>query len=127
MLNWLRVSLVLGLLVVAIPPANAQQALSKSLVQCHVVTDVVVKAATPEQQNLDMVKFFADASKAFEEAAFKQAHREGLADVSDYVAKVKTEAQAYWQPKLHDPSASAEYGEWVEYCTALGDELKLPL
>lgn len=111
------------------PAANAQQSaeppLSERLAQCHVVTDIVVQAATPAQRQADAVQVFVRASELFHQKALEQAVGEGRQDPATYVARIEAQNRAYWAPRANNPESAGEYGQWIEFCTTLGDRLGL--
>ncbi len=119
--NTLRmVSMTAALCTWLTAPATAQQAFSKSMVECSVIADTFADLGEEMGTDPKNIRRFREDALAFSNAAGPQAHAEGQTDVPGYLTAIRLELETKWSRRITSVFKMKENGDWLDYCRKFG-------
>lgn len=108
-----------GLALHLAAPVAAQQAMSRSMVECSVIYTEVAAFSTADR-HADRRAEARGFARAFAEAALVRAGAEGQPVPADYVEAQQRALQEKWAGRFASVMKFGENREWLSYCNAFG-------
>jgi hypothetical protein len=102
--------------------ALAQQALSKSMVECAVIYEEIVILGRSKGRKEQEITRFRDGSASFLKAAGAQARAENQPDPGKYILQLQNALQEKWSGRFSSVLTVTENKDWIDYCKAFGRE-----
>lgn len=112
-----RLAVFLWLAAQAVP-AQTVQPISKSMVECHVISTMMLDTRRAQSSPVMQVKL-QQMADAFIKASVVEARAEGRTSET-YVADTILEVTPRWQAQFGSLLKLPDTLDWVDYCRALG-------
>lgn len=117
-------AMFLGLALFSSTPAQAQnkQAISKSMMECSAIYDVLYRAMAAKGRPADQLAKVEQMALNFITAAATQAQGEGVKDVATYIEESFAPLLAKWEERFTEILTLPDTLEWIQYCGALAND-----
>ena len=96
--------------------SSAQQALSKSMIECSVIYTEVAALGQRKGRDEDEISRTRKRALAFLNAALQQAEDEGEADLQNYITETHAELTDKWTDRLSSIVKLRDNKDWLDYC-----------